>query len=511
MIANRFPLTLMMMLWQLLAAAGGQICRAADPPNLVIINIDDLGYADIGPFGSELNKTPNLNRMAEEGLALTSFYAAPVCSPSRAALMTGCYPKRVLPTSHVLFPAAAVGLNPQERTIAELLKDVGYQTACIGKWHLGDQPQFLPTAQGFDYYLGIPYSNDMGTLEDGSKSDFGKPIPDRKPSGKINRDEAGIRGLHQPPMPLVENDKVIDRVKQDQQQAIVETYTQAAVRFIREHHQQPFFLYLPHSAVHFPLYPGKSWVGHSSNGLYGDWVEEVDWSVGQVLDTLRELQISEKTLVIFVSDNGGTRRGSNSPLRGFKGSTWEGGMRVPALAWWPGSVPAGTSNAEIVSVLDILPTFAKLAGAALPATKLDGLDISPILLGRPNAAGHQDFYYFRGLELQAIRSGPWKLHFGSPKKSEEKDANPINPDARAVGLQLYNLEADVGEQTDVSEEHPDVVRRLETLAQAMDQDLGISENGPGVRPLGRVSDPKPFLDDNGKVRAGAVATQAQFP
>ena len=293
-------------------------------PNFIVINIDDMGYADIGPFGSKLNRTPNLDRMAKEGRKLTSFYAAPVCSPSRAALMTGCYPKRVLPIPGVLFPAGAVGLTPEQRTVAELLKEAGYATGCIGKWHLGDQPPFLPTRRGFDYYLGIPYSNDMGTAAEGSKSNLGDPIRvPKKNAGKGNTgDESGLRGSGQPPLPLLENEKVVARVRQDEQQGIVERYTAAAVKFIQANRSRPFFLYLPHNAVHFPVYPGKTWAGKSPNGIYSDWVEEVDWSVGRVLDTLRELELDKKTLVIFTSDNGGSlNTGANAgcasrPLRG---------------------------------------------------------------------------------------------------------------------------------------------------------------------------------------------------
>ncbi len=503
-----------------LRAAGAP--NPAAKPNLVFINIDDLGYADIGPFGSTLNRTPHLDRMAKEGRRLTCFYAAPVCSPSRSALMTGCYPKRVLPIPGVLFPAAAAGLNPQERTVAEVLKDAGYRTACIGKWHLGDQPEFLPTAQGFDYYLGIPYSNDMGTAAEGSKSDLGAPLPKTKPATSAaaskagqGEDKTGRKGMSQPPLPLVENDKVIARVKQDEQQAIVETYTTAAVKFIKANRDGPFFLYLPHSAVHFPLYPGKAWVGKSGRGLYSDWVEEVDWSVGQVLDTLRDLRLDRNTLVIFTSDNGGTPRAVNAPLRGCKGSTWEGGMRVPAIAWWPGRIPAGTSTDEITGMFDILPTFAGLAGGQAPTDrKLDGLDISPVLFGAPGAKGHADFCFFSGFNLQAVRSGPWKLHFGTPAAGaagKAKNKAAASPRAQPAGLQLFNLESDIGESKNVAEARPDVVRRLQALADAMHADLGTREAGPGVRPLGRSADPQPFLDHDGTVRAGAVGSCGHFP
>ncbi len=310
-----------------------------------------MGYADIGPFGSTLNRTPNLDRMAAEGRKLTCFYAAPVCSPSRAALMTGCYPKRSLPIPHVLFPGNDVGLDPREVTVAELLKEQGYVTGIIGKWHLGDQPEFLPTRQGFDTFFGLPYSNDMGPAEDGVKSNLGDPLPKNKAKGK-----------GQPPLPWLRNETVVKRVLADDQTTLVARYTEEAVEFIKKNKDKTFFLYLPHNAVHFPIYPGKAFQGKSNNGIYGDWVEEVDGSVGQVLDTLRELKLDRNTLVIFTSDNGGTPRAVNAPLRGFKGSTWEGGMREPTIAWWPGKIPAGTSTDAITGMIDILPTLVKLAG-----------------------------------------------------------------------------------------------------------------------------------------------------
>jgi arylsulfatase A len=485
--------------------------RAADlppAPNFVVINIDDLGYADIGPFGSKLNRTPNLDRMAKEGRKLTCFYAAPVCSPSRSALMTGCYPKRVLPIPSVLFPAGKAGLNPAELTVAELLKDRGYATGCIGKWHLGDQPEFLPTSQGFDYYLGIPYSNDMGLASEGSKSNLGDPIPERKiVAGKgvdpktYGGDETGLKGAGQPPLPLVENHAVVARVKQDEQQGIVERYTTAAVKFINENKDKPFFLYLPHNAVHFPIYPGKKWAGKSPNGIYSDWVEEVDWSVGRVLDTLRELKLDSKTLVLFTSDNGGTPRAVNAPLRGFKGSTWEGGMREPTIAWWPGKIPAGTSTDAVTGMFDVLPTFVKLARGKLPADrKLDGGDIWPVLSGAADAKSpHEVFYYFRGLKLEGVRSGPWKLRFASADKPAAKKAKK---DAPGAGDLLYNLADDIGESKDVAGANPDVVKRLHALADAMKDDLGLDGIGPGCRPLGRVENPQPLISPEGKIRAG---------
>ena len=485
-----------------LALASLAALHAADSrpakPNFIVINIDDMGYADIGPFGSKLNRTPNLDRMAKEGRRLTCFYGAPVCSPSRSALMTGCYPKRVLPIPGVLFPGAAVGLNPAERTVAELLKGAGYSTACIGKWHLGDQPEFLPPQRGFDYYLGLPYSNDMGPGEDGSKSSLGEPLP--KPvadNALANIPETGLVGPNQPPLPMVENHTVIARVKQDEQQGLVERYTTAALKFIRANKEKPFFLYLPHNAVHFPIYPGKKWAGQSPHGNYSDWVEEVDWSVGRVLDTLRELHLESETLVLFTSDNGGTPRAVNAPLRGFKGSTWEGGMREPTIAWWPGNIPAGTASDAISGMFDVLPTLVKLAGGQPPTDrKLDGGDLWPVLAGEAGAKSpHEVFYYYNGLKLEGVRSGPWKLRFAPvPKNAKPPDA--------AHREQLYNLDSDIGESTDVAEANPGEVARLRALADAMKNDLGLDGIGPGVRPLGRVTNPQPLIGKDGKIREG---------
>ena len=455
---------------------------ADDRPNFVFINIDDMGYADIGPFGSKLNRTPNLDRMAREGRKLTSFYAAPVCSPSRAALMTGCYPKRALAIPHVLFPADDVGLSPQEITVAEVLKAEGYATAIIGKWHLGDQPEFLPGKQGFDLHFGLPYSNDMGPAADGVKSDLGQPLPETKGAG-------------QPPLPLLRNGLVVKRVLPDDQQSLVELYTNEATAFIAAHKAEPFFLYLPHNAVHFPIYPGKKWAGRSPHGIYSDWVEEIDWSVGQVLDALREQGLAERTLVMFTSDNGGTPRAVNAPLRGNKGSTWEGGLRVPMIAWWPGKIPAGTETGAITGMFDILPTFAALAGGKVPTDrKIDGVNIWPQLAGAADASpAHETFYYYRGLRLEAVRHGDWKLQIAPPN-------NPGAGNAQTFKAKLYNLRADVGEATDVAATNPEVVTELQSLVAAMAGDLGLDGRAPGSRALGKVASAKPILGSDGQPR-----------
>jgi len=453
----------------LLAALGG-LSRAEDKPNFVVILIDDLGYGDIGPFGSKLNRTPNLDRMAEQGMKLTSFYAAPVCTPSRAQMMTGCYAKRVS-MPQVIFPSCPTGLSAKEHTVASLLKRQGYVTMAIGKWHLGDQPEFLPTKRGFDHYFGLPYSNDMG-----------------------GNNKPGAKGKARPPLPLVRDGKVIEAPAD--QDTLTARYTEEAVKFIAANKDRPFFLYFPHTAVHVPLNPGKAFEGKSANGTYGDWVEEVDWSVGRVLDTLRELKLGGRTLVLFTSDNGpwltqGKRGGVAGPLRGGKGSTWEGGMREPTVAWWPGKISAGSVCDAPMSEIDVLPTLVKLAGGTVPTDrKIDGKDIWPLLSGQTKESPHEALFYFSGNRLDAVRAGPWKLAIAPQALHKAK------PDAETVkhtGPRLYNLNTDIGELTDVAAQHSDIVARLQKFVAQMESDLGTNALGPGVRPPDRVDNPKPLL------------------
>lgn len=441
-------------------------------PNFILILADDLGYGDIGPFGSTKNRTPHLDRMAREGMRLTSFYGAPVCTPSRAQILTGCYAKRVsLP--NVLSPAAPVGLSKQEHRIAELLKAQGYATMAIGKWHVGDHPDFLPTQHGFDSYFGLPYSNDMGGPAELAKA----------------------KRQRRPPLPLVQNERVIETITPDGQNGLTERYTAAAVQFVREHKDAPFFLYLPHTAVHVPIHPGDKFRGHSPYGVYSDWVEEVDWSVGQVLNTVRELGLSERTLVIFTSDNGpwltqGANGGTAGSLRGGKGGTYEGGVREPTIAWWPGKVPAGTSNDAVAANFDLLPTFVKLAGGTVPTGhKIDGEDISALLLGRTTQSPHQAHFYFSGNSLQAIRSGPWKLAIARQSENLAKTDSTDSETKPHFSPTLYNLDSDICERHDVAAQHPEIVKRLRDLVSAMDADLGTNKLGPGVRPPGRVTQP----------------------
>ncbi|MEI8045703.1 MAG: sulfatase, partial [Verrucomicrobiota bacterium] len=402
---------------------------------------------------------------------------------SRAQMMTGCYAKRVLPISGVLFPGAAVGLSTNEHTVADLLKARGYATMCVGKWHLGDQPEFLPTRHGFDHYLGLPYSNDMGG--NGKPSARGARQPLR---------EAEVGGQVRPPLPLVRDTKVIEAPAD--QDTLTARYTEEAVKFITANKDHPFFLYLPHTAVHFPLHPGAAFKGKSSHGIYSDWVEEVDWSVGWVLDTLRELKLDSKTLVLFTSDNGGTPRAVNAPLRGGKFTTWEGGMREPTIAWWPGKIPARSVCDAAMSEMDVLPTLVKLAGGEVPTDrKIDGKDIWPLLAGRTKESPHEALFYFNRLKLEAVRSGPWKLAIA---RQGAVLRNDVAEAVKHTGPRLYNLDSDIGETTDVAAQHPDVVARLQKFIDQMDADLGASGKGPGVRPSGQVADPQPLAKRVGR-------------
>jgi arylsulfatase A-like enzyme len=427
--------------------------RPANPPNFVVILMDDLGYSDIEPFGSTLNRTPHLNRMAAEGMKLTDFYAAAVCTPTRAQLLTGCQAKRVsLP--RVLTPGAKMGLNPEEKTIAALLKPRGYATMAVGKWHLGDHPNFLPTKHGFDHFVGLPYSNNM----------------------EHNNEQAKI------PLPLL-RDEIVAEAPVDQEK-LTRLYTEEAVQFIRANRDKPFFLYLAHTAVHMPLHPGNPFKGKSRNGSYVDWVEESDWSVGQVLETLRELRLDSNTLVLFTSDNGPLLSlGRATPFRGGKATCWEGGIRVPTIAWWPGRIPAGKTCAAPFSGMDLLPTFMGLAGGKPPENRIiDGKDIWPLLSGQTKESPHESLPFFYGGELQGLRAGKWKLLI----RPQNVDAKRESPSAQAIPA-LFDLEADPGETNNLAGSHPDIVAELQQRIAAVDKDLGVTQkSGPGVRSCGRV-------------------------
>jgi len=402
--------------------------RAAEPkadlPNFVVIFADDLGYGDLGCFGHPTIRTPNLDRMAAEGMKLTQFYsAACVCTPSRAALLTGRLPVRTGMCSdrrRVLFPNSGGGLPHSEITIAEALKTRGYATCCIGKWHLGHLPKFLPMQQGFDSYFGIPYSNDMR------------------------------------PCPLMDGEKVVEQPAK--QTTLTKRYTARAIEFITANKDKPFFLYFPHTFPHVPLFASGDFKGKSPRGLYGDVVEELDWSVGQVLDTLRTLGLAKKTLVLFTSDNGPwlimqLNGGSAGLLRGGKGSTWEGGMREPCVVWWPGKIPPGSTATGLSSTLDILPTCLELAGAELPSDRtLDGVSMVPMLL-RGGASRRKLMFYYRGARLYAVRKGPWKAHFVTQAGYRDKPQKHDPP-------WLFHLDRDPSEKFEVSKKSPTVIADL---------------------------------------------------
>jgi arylsulfatase len=460
-------------------------------PNIVLIFCDDLGYGDVGCFGAKDIRTPNIDRLAAQGTRFTSFYVAqPVCTASRAGLLTGSYPNRVS-----LFGAlnhqSDVGIASDELLLPEMLKSRGYATAIYGKWHLGHRDRFLPTRNGFDEFLGIPYSNDNGPLH-GSQT-----------------------GL--PPLPLIENEKIVER-DPDQSQ-FTRRFTERAVAFIERNRERPFFLYLPHVMPHVPIFASKDFKGRSSRGLYGDVVEELDWSVGQITATLARLGLDDRTLVIFTSDNGpflsyGNHAGSAGPLREGKLTTWEGGVREPCIMRWTGVIPAGRACSEPLSTIDLWPTFATLVGAPLPSKAIDGRDAWPVIRGEPGARlPREAFYYYAGDQLQAVRWGDWKLHLphdyltsASPPGRDGRPANyeHMQPKAMSVsGLSgiasrhgyvvrhqpqaLFNLKDDVGEAHDVAAEHPDVMKHLLALAETARADLGDSLTGrvgSGVRPAG---------------------------
>ncbi len=458
-------------------------------PNLVVIFIDDMGYADIGPFGAKGYDTPHLDRMAREGRRFTDFVvSSAVCSASRAALLTGCYHRRV-GISGALSPRSTIGINAQEVTLAEICKQKGYATAIFGKWHLGHHPKFLPLEHGFDEYFGLPYSNDMWPLHP-AYADLPATAAKRK------------RGF--PNLPLIEGRKVVNPKVTGEDQAMLTTwYTERAVDFIKRNKDRPFFLYVPHSMVHVPLFVSEKFRGKSQRGLFGDVVMEVDWSVGQILDTIRNNGLEKRTWVVFTSDNGpwlsyGDHAGSAGPLREGKGTEFEGGIREPTIMWWPGRIPAGTVCDELASTIDILPTMAALIGAELPKHKIDGKDIRPLMFGQPGARSpHEVFYcYYAGGQLQAVRDRRWKLHLphsyrtlaGRPGGTGGKPA----PYSQAkIGLALFDLKNDVGETTNVADKHPEVVQRLMEYAEQAREDLGdrlTDRKGKGIRPPGRLQE-----------------------
>jgi arylsulfatase A len=448
----------------------------ARPPNFVLIFADDLGYGDVGCYGSK-NPTPNLDQMAREGVRFTQFYVAQaVCSASRAALLTGCYNNRVS-IQGALPPRAKTALHHNEITIAELLKTRGYKTAIYGKWHLGDHPEYLPPRQGFDDYVGLPYSNDMWPFH-----------------------PSGAQRTNYPLLPMIHGTNVFELMPEQTQ--LTTLYTRRAVEFISQNKEHPFFLYVPHTMPHVPLYISEKHSGKSDQGTYGDTIMEIDWSVGEILKALKRHNVEEDTLVIFTSDNGpwlvyGNHAGTAGHLREGKGTVFEGGVRVPCIMRWSGKIPTGRVCEELAVTFDLFPTFAKLAGADLPKDRIiDGQDIWPLIVGQPAArTPHESFYYYWAQHLQAVRWGKWKMHFphGYPHPEPVgKDGNPGTVRTNQIGPALFDLQTDPGEKNDLYAKHPDVVKRIEELAEKAREDLGDSatkRTGKNVRPAASIPTP----------------------
>jgi arylsulfatase A len=453
----------------------------ARPPNIVIILTDDQGYADVGVFGAKGFVTPNLDRMAAEGRKFTNFHVAqPVCSASRAALLTGCYPNRI-GIHGALGPRDRHGIADTEMTLAQLVKQKDYATAIMGKWHLGHHPQFLPTRHGFDEYFGLPYSNDMWP----------------------NHPEAKLGTF--PALPLIENDRVlIPSVTHEDQAQLTTWYTERAVSFIEKNKDHPFFLYVAHNMPHVPLHVSDKFKGKSVRGLYGDVIEEIDWSVGEILSALKKNGLDDNTFVLFTSDNGpwlsyGDHAGSAYPLREGKGTNWEGGTREPCIMRWPGKIPAGTVCDDMLMTIDLFPTIAKWVGAKLPEHKIDGLDVWPIIAGEQGAKNPHDAYYFyyEVNQLQAVVTGDgrWKLQLPHTYRTlggrpGGRDGHPVPYENRKLEhAELYDLENDISEAGDVASANPETVKRLEAVAEQAREDLGdalTKREGSGRREPGRV-------------------------
>ena len=468
------PILLILMRSSLAGAASADL--PASPPNIVIIFTDDQGYGDVGAYGARGFQTPNIDRMAKEGVRFTDFYVAQsACSASRAALLTGTYANRI-GIHGALGPKVKTGINSGEVTIAEMLKERGYATAIFGKWHLGRPEPFLPTRHGFDEYFGLPYSNDMLPF----RPEVAKDYPD---------------------LPLIDGEKVI--ALNPDQSKLTRQYTKRAERFIRHNRGRPFFLYVPHSMPHVPLSVSGKFKGRSQLGLYGDVISEIDWSVGRILAAIRKNGLDRRTLVIFASDNGpwlgyGDHGGSAGPLREGKATTWEGGIRVPAIMRWPGRIPANSVCREPAMTIDLLPTLAGIARAGLPAHRIDGLDIWPLIIGTEGARSpHQAYFFYNRLnELQALRSGRWKLHLPHMYwtlggREPGNGGSPARYDYVGTELGLYDLQSDIGETNNVAAEHPQVVERLLALAEQARRDMGDSltdRQGANLREPGRVQE-----------------------
>jgi arylsulfatase A-like enzyme len=469
---------------------------AAKQPNFIVILADDLGYGDLGCYGANGAATPNIDRMAEEGTKFTSFYVAPVCSPTRASLMTGCFAQRV-GIGGVLFPRNNHGLNPDERTLPELLKQQGYATAIIGKWHLGNQDMFQPLAHGFDYWYGTPASNSQGF--DPAIKQYAEDCVWR-----AGHTHESILKMKEAPCPLVRDNFVIE-VPADQTQ-FTQRYTREAIRFITEHKDKPFFLYLPHNLVHIPLHASTEFVGKSKRGIYGDAIQELDWSTGEILKTLKDVGLDQNTLVIFTSDNGPHlgQGGSAGPLRGAKGSTFEGGVRVPCIMRSPGQIPAGRVTEEPATIMDLLPTFVSRGGGILPTDRvIDGRNIWPLMAGEKLAKSpHEGIFYLRGRSVNGVRAGDWKYLTVSARDAAEtvevelsaaesklprkerkaliKDRERAAQEDKGDVEMLFNLREDIGESKNLMIQHPDIANRLREQMHKFEMELKRSQRPAGI-------------------------------
>ncbi|TAE41566.1 MAG: arylsulfatase [Runella slithyformis] len=460
-----------------------QTTALTTPPNVVLIFMDDMGYGDLGCYGASNYQTPHIDQVAAEGMRFTNFLAAqPVCSASRAGLLTGCYPNRI-GIYGALFPRVKMGINASETTMAELLKTKGYATAIFGKWHLGDHPSFLPLQHGFDEYVGLPYSNDMW------------PVVTH-----INSEEQKRRRAAFPFLPLIQGNDTLRSIQTLEDQAqLTGIYTQRAVDFIAKNKKKPFFLYVPHSMPHVPIAASAAFRGKSKQGLYGDVMQEIDWSVGEIMKALKKNGLDKNTLVIFTSDNGpwfnyGNHAGSAGGLREGKGSTYEGGNRVPCLVRWPGQIPAGTVCTQLASTIDLFPTIAQICQATLPTQKIDGVDITPILKGNLQASPRKYFYYYhRRNNLEAVRRDNWKLVLPHEGRSYEGQTpgrdgmGGLAPENHPYPLALFDLNRDPGERYDVQAIYPDIVAELQQVAETARQDLGddiTNRTGKNVRLAG---------------------------
>ena len=448
-----FRFLLVIILW---SQAVWIVAQSTNPmPNIILIVADDMGYNDIGCFGASRISTPNLDTLASNGIRFTDFYVSQaVCSASRASILTGCYANRV-GILGALTPHSRIGINPEETTIAEMLKERGYHTGMIGKWHLGDRKEFLPKRHGFDSYFGVPYSNDMWPNH-----------PDK---------------LHFPPLPVYQNNRIWTTLE-DQSQ-LTTWYTERALKFIQTHASKPFFLYIAHSMPHVPLFVSDKFKGKSDQGLYGDVIMEIDWSVGEIINTLREEGLVDHTLVIFTSDNGpwlsyGTHGGSAFPLREGKGTAWDGGQRVPCIMYWPGLIPEGGICEEPVMTIDLLPSLAEITGAKLPEKEIDGKSILPLMIASPMASSPHDYLaFYYGRKLNSVRSGKWKMHLPHGYRTlngreGRDDGIPIPYEQAFTSWALYDMEHDVSETENVMERYPEVAEELKTYADKMIDELG---------------------------------------